>query len=186
MFDTILQQLQNRVPLAPLFPTQIWQPELSKTIEESDDDALFDASAGNDEQREIRAACRAGLFLLNDDLEASHTISQQIKSRTGAFWHAIMHRREGDFSNALAWFTNAGIHPAFDDAYTSAMCALMSETSPDATAFALKLEEAGSWTPQEFVAPCENAKSQNAEPEWLQRIQRAEMIALLNWCYERV
>lgn len=186
MFDTILQQFKNRAPLAPLFPTQIWKPELSRQIEDATDDALFGASTGNDEQREMCAACRAGLLLLNDDLNASHKTSQQIETRTGAFWHAIMHRREGDFSNALAWFANAGIHPAFDDVYTAAMSALLSETSPDAATFAQNLEDDGSWTPQEFVALCENAKLQNAEPEWLRRIQRAEMMALLDWCRERV
>jgi hypothetical protein len=186
MFERILQQLQNRTPPAPLFPTQAWQPELSHQVEDADDKALFGTSAGNDEQREMRAACRAGLLLLNDDLEASHKLSQQINSRTGAFWHAIMHRREGDFSNANHWLARTGIHPAFDDVYTAAMSALLSEDEKEAGAFARDLEDAGTWTPQEFVALCENAGQQNSEPGWLRGLQRAEMIALLNWCHERV
>jgi hypothetical protein len=186
MFERILQKLQNRTPLAPLFPSQIWQPELSRQIENADDESLFGAGAGNDEQREMRAACRAGLLLLNDDLETSHKISQHINSRTGAFWHAIMHRREGDLSNAKAWLDNTGIHPAFDDVYTAAMCALLSENEKDAIVFAQNLEDIGTWTPQEFIALCENASHQNIEPGWLRCLQRAEMTALLTWCHERV
>lgn len=186
MFDRLLQHLQNRAPLAPLIPTQIWQPELSRQIALTDDNTLFGTATGNDEQREMRAACRAGLLLLNDDLESSHQISQQINTRTGAFWHAIMHRREGDFSNARHWLQTAGIHPAFDDVYTAAMCALLSEDENGAIIFARNLEDAGSWTPQEFIALCEKALQQNSDLQWLRRLQHAEMIALLNWCRERI
>ena len=34
----------------------------------------------------------------------SHTISQSIETPSGNYWHAIMHRREGDYSNAKYWF----------------------------------------------------------------------------------
>jgi hypothetical protein len=186
MFDHIFQKLINRAPLAPLFPAQAWQPELSREIESALDETLFGGGAGNDEQREMRAACRAGLLLLNDDLNAAHQIAQRLDTPTGAFWHAIMHRREGDFSNANYWWRQTGAHPAFDDVYTEVMSALISQTAPDADAFAQNLEDAGSWTPRAFVALCENAGQQNAEPEWLRCIQRAEMLALLHWCHERV
>lgn len=56
------------------------------------------------------AACRAGLWLLAGDLEASHRISQSDASTEGSFWHGIMHRREGDFANAKYWFSRMGTH----------------------------------------------------------------------------
>lgn len=54
----------------------------------------------------------AGLWLYVDELDRSHRISQQIETPTGAFWHGIMHRREGDFDNAHYWFRRVGSHPA--------------------------------------------------------------------------
>jgi hypothetical protein len=54
----------------------------------------------------------AGLWLYVDALERSHQISQGLEDATGSFWHGIMHRREGDFSNAHYWFRRMGAHPA--------------------------------------------------------------------------
>ena len=52
----------------------------------------------------MAACCLAGVWLLHDYLDESHTISQRIDTPSGSFWHGIMHRREGDFSNAKYWF----------------------------------------------------------------------------------
>lgn len=54
----------------------------------------------------------AGLWLYVDELDKSHTASQSLDTPTGAYWHAIMHRREGDFSNAKYWLRRAVHHPA--------------------------------------------------------------------------
>ena len=54
----------------------------------------------------------SGLWLWHDFLDISHTISQSVETPTGSFWHAIMHRREGDFSNAKYWYRRVGTHPA--------------------------------------------------------------------------
>ena len=42
-------------------------------------------------------ALRAGIWLYVDDLDQSHRVSQTVHTPTGSYWHAIMHRREGDF-----------------------------------------------------------------------------------------
>src|SRR5689334_9801012 len=46
--------------------------------------------------RDDAAAMLSALWLWHDYLDESHTLSQKIESDTGSFWHAIMHRREGD------------------------------------------------------------------------------------------
>ncbi|GMW01973.1 MAG: hypothetical protein AMXMBFR84_31090 [Candidatus Hydrogenedentota bacterium] len=53
----------------------------------------------------------SGIWLYIDDLERSHVISQGMTDATGAFWHGIMHRREGDFGNSHYWFKRVGHHP---------------------------------------------------------------------------
>ncbi|HVL40231.1 MAG TPA: hypothetical protein VM328_12650 [Fimbriimonadaceae bacterium] len=58
-------------------------------------------------------ALQAGVWLYVDELERSHALSQGIDDPTGSFWHAIMHRREGDFSNAKYWLRQAGSHPVW-------------------------------------------------------------------------
>lgn len=54
----------------------------------------------------------AGLWLYADDLESAHEVCQASGAPTCSMWHAILHRREGDFSNAAYWLHRAGAHPA--------------------------------------------------------------------------
>jgi hypothetical protein len=65
-----------------------------------------------DEALRDRPALQSALWLYVDELDRSHTISQGIDDATGSFWHGIMHRREGDFSNSHYWFRKVGEHPA--------------------------------------------------------------------------
>jgi hypothetical protein len=58
--------------------------------------------------------CVSGVWLLHDFLDESHTISQSIETPSGSYWHAIMHRREGDFSNAKYWLRRVGRHPVIE------------------------------------------------------------------------
>jgi hypothetical protein len=57
----------------------------------------------------------SALWLLAGELDRSHGISQADDSPEAAYWHGIMHRREGDFSNAKYWFRRVGRHPVLDD-----------------------------------------------------------------------
>ncbi len=90
-------------------------------LEEAMPDLVPHATASKEAHRLANAAVqsledpsqKAALWLYVDDLEASHAISQGIHDSTGSMWHAIMHRREGDFSNAKYWLRLAGAHPAF-------------------------------------------------------------------------
>lgn len=58
-----------------------------------------------------RPELASALWLYVDDLDRSHTISQGILDTTGSYWHGIMHRREGDFSNGHYWMRRAAGHP---------------------------------------------------------------------------
>lgn len=186
IFDELAHQLQERQPLPPLCPTNTHDSATSLRIENASDDELFDSVASTPEPKAMRAACRAGLFLLNDDLENSHRISQTIETPTGSFWHAIMHRREGDFSNANYWWQRVGEHPAFADVYTQALSTLQSDDGDNSVRFLKELQRAGCWKPTHFVAQCETATVSGASTHALQKIQLAEITSLLNWCRARI
>src|SRR5688572_26185235 len=112
MFDEIVQSLNNRTPLPPLYPTSTFDQALSARILDSSDERLFC------EHSKVLSALqmqllRAGLLVWNDDIDAAHVIVQDMGNATGSFWHAIIHRREGDASNSQYWWRRTGEHPAF-------------------------------------------------------------------------
>lgn len=111
------------------------------------------------EAREVaaRPPLQAGLWLYIDELDRSHTISQSIHDATGSFWHGIMHRREGDFSNSHYWFNRVGNHPA-----------MAGIPGYDAHAFVDAVATRHSSAPPELVA-----------------MQRDEWAALFAWCAEQ-
>ena len=101
-----------------------------------------------------RPALCAGLWLYVDELDRSHVISQGIEDSTGSFWHGIMHRREGDFSNSHYWFHRVGKHPA--------------------------MSGIADYDPHDFI---DEVESQHAkQPVSLVDLQRKEWLTLFNWC----
>ncbi len=45
----------------------------------------------------------------------SHSVSQDLGSREGSYWHGIYHRMEPDDGNAKYWFGQVGNHPIADE-----------------------------------------------------------------------
>ncbi len=116
-------------------------------------------------------ACLAGLWLYHDFLDESHTLSQDIDTPTGSYWHAILHRREPDASNAAYWFRRVGNHPVFG---------LLAE---EAQALGLRLTS-GRWDPFVFIELCEkHRKSGTPEEDTLRRVQRREWELLFDFSY---
>ncbi|MEM7680915.1 MAG: hypothetical protein AAF288_03070 [Planctomycetota bacterium] len=54
----------------------------------------------------------AALWLFVDDIDKAHAVCGALNTPTGSYWHAIVHRREGDFDNSKYWYRKAGNHPA--------------------------------------------------------------------------
>jgi hypothetical protein len=53
----------------------------------------------------------AAIWLYVDDIDRAHAACQELDTPTGALWHGIVHRREGDFNNSLYWMKRAAKHP---------------------------------------------------------------------------
>ena len=143
---TAMSPLFERLPLEAAMPDLVVsRPAEGEVL------ALAQGAVG-DPAIQANPALAAGIWLFVDDLDRSHAISQEMPDATGSFWHGIMHRREGDFSNSHYWFRKAGVHPAMAgmEAY-------------DAHAFI-------------------DAVSQRGNAPDLVALQRREWAALFAWC----
>ena len=115
---------------------------------------------------------RSAALLWHDYLDASHTLSQDIRSSDGSFLHGIMHRREPDYPNAKYWFNRAGAHDAFLEIFKSAKKNLA------ATSLAHLVES--EWDPFALIDSVSRAGSSSEEYKLLQQVQQIEFEVLLN------
>ena len=126
------------------------------------------------------ACCLSGLWMFHGFLDQSHTISQDITNPTGSYWHGIVHRREGDFSNAKYWFRQVGEHPSFE---------LLDERISDHDALlqnkkAAKLCVRG-YDPFQFVDYCRAyAKGEEDLELYCREVTRQEWWTLFDYCYD--
>jgi len=125
--------------------------------------------------RESKAAL-SGLLLLAGHWDLCHTTAQDIGSREGSYWHAIVHRVEPDSSNAAYWFRRVGPHPIFSVLHDQAATLL----SASNVAWRLK----SSWDPHLFLTWSDEARAEpgGAKYHCAQQIQWAECQLLFSWC----
>lgn len=121
-------------------------------------------------------AVLSGLWLWHDWLDESHTISQGIHSATGSYWHAIMHRREGDFSNSKYWYAKCRRHPVMEAMPKKAADIVRSTSGGEKLSAVL----AGGWNPDAFVDLAEEVHAITGDPrtEALIALQKAEWESL--------
>ncbi len=149
-------ELRARRPLPPLCPAAPWDRELSRRI----------AAAG------LPPAVASALLLWNDDLDASHTLSQALPDRFGSWLHGAMHRREGDYSNSKYWFRKVGTHAGFAQMTRRAaeLAADGGQPAPELAALAER------WDPFAFVDLCAAATVRSADSvAVLESLQAAEL-----------
>jgi hypothetical protein len=162
-------------------PLSIERPALeSLTV-----DSAF-AHAGPIADHNMATCCLAGVWLLHDFLDESHTISQGIDTSTGSFWHAIMHRREGDFSNAKYWFRRVGQHPVFE-LLGASVDKIAAETmgGRSGQTAAKGVTNNGVWEPYAFVDRCQAAQRDSSLRDFCGEMQQAEWELLFDFCYRQ-
>lgn len=160
-----LAELIRLIPLAPLGPGRP-HPEVRPRLE-----ALGDADiSGRPADRDMAACCRAGLWLAFGYLDESHEISQAVRTAEGSYWHALMHRREPDHSNAAYWLRRVGAHPIHAELARAAAELGYGGKGPGWDAFA-------------FNDACARHRGEGgAAEELLREVQRAEWQLLFAHC----
>ena len=129
-------------------------------------------------RRDMERAALAGLWLWHDFLDESHTISQSLESPEGSYWHAIMHRREGDFWNSKYWLRRVGQHETFVHIATQGTDFI--DRNKYAAPFYPLVEHA--WDAAGFVDVCEEVHKRPDDPRYraaveLQKIEWQELFA---------
>ena len=125
-------------------------------------------------------AALAGLWLWHDALDESHRISQDLVTPTGSFWHAIMHRREGDFSNSKYWYHRCPTHHVI-----RIMGAVASSIARDCASDPLVARcLSGGWNSDGFVDLVEavHLKPQDPRHQVAVQLQRVEWEGLFDYC----
>ena len=131
---------------------------------------------------EMAECCLSGLWLWHDFLDESHTISQDIHSPEGSYWHGIMHRREPDYSNAKYWYRRVGDHAIFQDLLELSID-LAAQHELDGSA--QSLVGANSWDPYAFVDLCSDvARGRSNSETFCREVAKLEWQLLFDHCYQ--
>lgn len=181
----IVQALWKREPL--LQPVEPWQTELDGRIGKLQPERWSD---GDSSKLQYAQAVQSGLYLWNDSLNASHELSQRITNETGSYLHGMMHRMEGDYSNANYWFRTAGSHPVANRIQNRVQSLVAGHKTLDKPGSLMneliQLSEQSEWDPGNFTTLVERA-CEAPEPtvvRSLQAVQRIEVVLLLEYSYQ--
>ncbi len=131
-------------------------------------------------------ALRAGLCQVLDFWDDSHEAAQmaddQGEREVSGYWHGIAHRREPDASNASYWFRRVGRHPLYPTLARSASAILF---GPVGSSVADRVIQANAWDPFGFIELCIRSKPDSPEAVMARRLQRLEMLGLLEVTCQR-
>ena len=170
-------QAATELRLPPLCPPH---PPASTRWRNALADRLVETAFPKSAEASELAAVKAGLLCWHDRLDDSHAHAQAIEGqgrhRNGDYWHAIVHRREGDYGNAKYWLRRVGSHPIFKQLADQA------DRMQELAEVGLSgLVTDGRWDPFAFVDACSGVRSDedSACGRVLRRLQVAEQLLLL-------
>jgi hypothetical protein len=90
---------------------------------------------------------RTAALWLHAFIDEAHEIAQDQPSTEGSYWHALVHRSEGDLDNSMYWFGRVRSHAIFGELHGSVA------KLPGGTALA-----GTRWEPRRLVDLCGRAR----------------------------
>ena len=146
----------------------------------------IDAAFANQPTPELERQAARGLVLLwHDHHDAAHEIVQHLETAEASYVHAILHRREPDYSNAKYWFRRVRQHPCYEPLAKAAEKILQSS---GADTLASRLLPGGRWDVFAFVDACEEAQARQGDTKTvgvLRQVQGTEFALLLEHLVRR-
>jgi len=112
----------------------------------------------------------AGLWLFAGEWERAHEVAQDLATREGSYWHAIVHRLEPDAWNSKYWFRQVGGHAIFPELA--------------ARAFEAGYRTGKTWDAAAFVDCCDRAAEDRAAVALAEAVQGIEWRLLFDYCRE--
>ncbi|KAL8768259.1 MAG: hypothetical protein Q9209_005490 [Squamulea sp. 1 TL-2023] len=114
----------------------------------------------------LHPTLEVAFHILNNDLPSAHFLVRHMQSPPayeGMFWHGILHRIEGDYDNARAWYDNVSESDVFKHTW--------SEGKDDAL---------------DFIGRVENLnKNRKGSREDLEKESLEEIKKVIEWCKQK-
>ncbi len=143
--DFVERLLVHQETLDVPFPTEPSDYARVIRLRETPDAAIFGNGRPATDPA-MAALMRAALFYFHNALPDSHDILNKAAGDVAAYWHGMVHRREGDFENARYWMRRAGEQPTFAELHARA-----SDGSPN-------MARQMGWDPFLFINLCEQLR----------------------------
>ncbi|KAK3671050.1 hypothetical protein LTR78_009011 [Recurvomyces mirabilis] len=124
--------------------------------------------AGTISDLSIHPTLEAILHILNADLSSAHFLCRHMQNRPayeGMYIHGLLHRVEGDYRNAEAWYGDVSASDAFRSAWPG---------------------ESGLDDAKAFIGRVEKLRKQKVgDAKKIEEQSRKEIEALVGWCKEK-
>ncbi len=122
---------------------------------------------------------KAGLLYREGKWDQAHSVAQEMDCPEGSFWHAILHRSEGDWSNSAYWFRQVVRPHVYPLIHADAASMLGVQRD-------LKWKTGDAWDPLKFNEWCREAAAMpgSEKERMVIDIQVVEWKHLFNWCLQ--
>lgn len=120
--------------------------------------------------------CLGALMFAQDYIWEGHDIVQDYPELEASWWHAYMHRMEGDYGNSAYWYRRVGTPAAYSDFFELVQALQLDEKVS-------VIQDSSSWDPFEFNGLINNYRKTSEES--LKEVHNLEFKYLFDICYRK-